>query len=334
MASTGVPLDTAAIISIALEGILYGFSVLMFIGNVRALTYKRAIRDINRPIVMVAILLLILSTAHMVVDIIRLEYGLVTYRNTFSGGPTAFFEDITQPTWVIKNEIYALQTMLGDGVVIYRCYVVWQSSRIIILPSMLWCLSSVAGLLAPYYASQATSGNIFTGPAAQWVTAFFILTLSTNLISSVLLAYRIWTTERKMFATRATEGTMTPIVRVVVDAAIMYSASLFSILICFICSNNAQYILTDMNISIISIAFYMVLIRIALRKTAHDHLSVVCSVPTNERERTNPRQYPMQPLQIHISQWTQNDGTSHEAGNEDRTLRYKAESSEGASCNV
>ncbi|KAG0700783.1 hypothetical protein DFH29DRAFT_1000806 [Suillus ampliporus] len=329
MASTGVPLDTAAIISIALEGILYGFSVLMFIGNVRALTYKRAIRDINRPIVMVAILLLILSTAHMVVDIIRLEYGLVTYRNTFSGGPTAFFEDITQPTWVIKNEIYALQTMLGDGVVIIAVMSFGNPAAL-----SFYQACCVAGLLAPYYASRATSGNIFTGPAAQWVTAFFILTLSTNLISSVLLAYRIWTTEHKMFATRATEGTMTPIVRVVVDAAIMYSASLFSILICFICSNNAQYILTDMNISIISIAFYMVLIRIALRKTAHDHLSVVCGVATNERERTNPRQYPMQPLQIHISQWTQNDGTSHEAGNEDRTLRYKAESSEGASCNV
>ncbi|KAG1783400.1 hypothetical protein EV702DRAFT_1191823 [Suillus placidus] len=80
--------------STVLEGILYGFSVLMFIGTIWALTYKRHMRDVNRPITSVAVLLFVLSTAHMVVDIIQTEDGLVKYHDTFTSGPEAFFVDV------------------------------------------------------------------------------------------------------------------------------------------------------------------------------------------------------------------------------------------------
>jgi len=59
-----------------------------------------------------------LSLKHMVVDIVRIDEGLVKYRDTFPGGPVAFFGDLTQNTFVIKNAIYTLQTLLGDGVVV------------------------------------------------------------------------------------------------------------------------------------------------------------------------------------------------------------------------
>lgn len=75
----------------------------------------------------------------MVVVIIRTEDGLVKYRDTFPGGPVAFFADVSQETFVVKCAIYVLQTLLGDGVMIYRCYVVWKSVRIIILPCVMWC---------------------------------------------------------------------------------------------------------------------------------------------------------------------------------------------------
>ncbi|KAG1771536.1 hypothetical protein EDD22DRAFT_976864 [Suillus occidentalis] len=297
--SSGVPLDTATIIATTLEGILYGFSVLMFLGTMWASMYYRP--DANRPIAFAAILLLLLSTAHLVVDIIRLEDGFVKYRHVFPGGPVAFFQDISQPTFVTKNIIYALQTMLGDGVVIYRCYVVWQSVWIIILPCMLWCCSSVAALLAPYYASQATGGSIFANQTAEWITAF-----------TGLLVYRIWTIERKISSSRATNGTMMPIVYVLIDAAIMYSAALLTILVCFACANNAQYIMLDMVIitimPIISISFFMALIRLTPRETTPRLLPVTYSTSINARESRSLPQYPSKPLEVHISQWTHTDG--------------------------
>lgn len=332
MASRGIPLDTAAIMSIALEGILYGFSVLMFIGTVWALTYKRRPRDVNRLIAGVTIMLFVLSTAHMIVDIIRLEDGLVKYRDTFPDGPAAFFADVSQMTYVVKNAIYILHTLLGDGFVIYRCYIVWQSARIIILPSLLWCCSAFTGFSAVYSVSQATSnaGNIFTKATGQ---TFFALTLSTNLISSGLLAYRIWKIECNVSALRTSNRTLTPILRVLVDAAILYSVVLFPTLICFVCSNNGQYVMLDMLMPIISIAFYMVLIRITVSKHVHNYLSTTLHRGTTTGTAIEGLP-PLKPLQVHISRFTQIDEIStHGIGSEDLPSTYKMENM-GRPCTV
>ncbi|KAG1746712.1 uncharacterized protein EDB91DRAFT_1049197 [Suillus paluster] len=333
MASTGIPMDAATIISTALEGILYGFSVLMFMGTMWALICKHGVQDVNRPIACGGNPALLNSLKYMVVSIIRLEDGLVKYRDT-PGGPVAFFEDINQKTYLIKYAIYGLQTLLGDWVVIYRCYIVWRSVWVIILPTMLWCGIAVTGFATAYFASRATgAGDIYTNMAGQWVMPFFFLTISTNLTSSGLLAYRVWTIERNVSTMRTTKSPVMPIVRVLVDTALVYSATLFSTLICFISSSNGQYILLDMTMPIISIAFYMVLIRLTIRNTAHTRSLVASGVTTSETHRGN--RYSMKPVQVHISQFTHRDeGTPCGVVNGDRTLTHKAESVEEASCNV
>ncbi|KIJ62366.1 hypothetical protein HYDPIDRAFT_176509 [Hydnomerulius pinastri MD-312] len=317
MSSRGIALDSAAIMSTVLEGIFYGFSLLMFGGTLWSLGYRRATSDINRPIAGIATLLLILSTIHMVVDIIRIEEGLVLYRDTFPGGPPAFFADVAQETFVFKNAVYSLQTLLGDGVVIYRCYVVWQSVLIIIVPMMLWCGVAASAVGSVYSVSQATtnSGDIFFKETGQWITAFYASTLATNLLSSGLLAYRIWMIDRRISGMRSSRSKTMPVLRVLMDAAILYSVALFTALMCFVSSNNGQYVVLDMITPIISIAFYMVLIRVAVAKTSHSQPSG-SAYSTTLRSGTIPtpqssQQYPLQPVQVHISQLTESERSTH-----------------------
>ncbi|KAG1738242.1 hypothetical protein EDB19DRAFT_907456 [Suillus lakei] len=336
MTGIGITLDTAAVMSTAMEGILYGFSVLMFMGTLWTLTYKRRMKDINRRITVVAILLFILSTAHMVVDIIRLEQGLVTYRDTFPGGPVAFFADSTQPAFLLKNVIYIFQTIIGDGMMIYRCYVVWQSTWVIIPPIILLFGFTGCGFCAVYSSSQADSdaGNIFAKATAQWITAYYSMTLATNLWASGLLVYRIWMIEHNVSALRATKSITMPIVRIIVDAALLYSATLFTTLVCFVISENGQYILLDMIMPIISIAFYMVLTRIAINNRPHSYLPAIHEGINNETARENTRDYPMKPLQVHISQFTHNYSTlGYGTENRDQSST-KVECIEGESCPV
>ncbi|KIK47329.1 hypothetical protein CY34DRAFT_264838 [Suillus luteus UH-Slu-Lm8-n1] len=299
MASTGfgTPLDTVAIVSLMLTSILYGFSVLMFMGTTWTFTYIQRIQDVNRPIAAVAILMFLLSTVHIVVVVIRTEDGLVKYRDTFPGGPVAFFADVSQETFVVKCAIYVLQTLLGDGVMIYRCYVVWKSVRVINLPCVMWCGVATFGVCWTYNYSQAGSnfGSIFTGETGHWVTAFLVFTLTANLLTTGLLAYRIWTIERSVAAIRSTKGKM-PIIWVLVDAALLYSMALCSSLICFARSNNGLFVIGDMIVIIISIAFYMVFIRLAISKSTQDHLSTLRGGPS-EVERRISVQFPTQPLQ-------------------------------------
>ncbi|KAG0706681.1 hypothetical protein DFH29DRAFT_137578 [Suillus ampliporus] len=303
MTSAGDSLGTPTIISALLEGIVYGFSVLMFIGTIWASTYKHRTRDVNRSVTVVAVLLFILSTAHMVVNAIHTEDGLVRYRDTFPAGPAASFADVLRTTFVIKNLIYYLQTLLGDAVAIYRCYVVWQTIWVIILPSMLWCGVAITGAHLINIFPQATSnaGEFFTEPSKLPIWAFYALTLATNLLSSGFLAYRIWKIERNVSAIRTTKITTTSILRIIMDAAILYSIVLLIALVGCLRSNNGSSVVIDMLTPIISIAFYMVIIRIEIGKHTHNQLSTVRGGMVNETKRGNLPQYPMKPLQVHVS---------------------------------
>lgn len=54
----------------------------------------------------------------MIVNIVRVEDGLVTNRYEYPNGPSEYFADVSQKTYVIKHLIYVLQTLLADGVVV------------------------------------------------------------------------------------------------------------------------------------------------------------------------------------------------------------------------
>jgi hypothetical protein len=306
--ASSITLDTAAFISTVLEGILYGFSVLMFIGTTWALTYKRSMRDVNRPVAVAAVLLLILSTAHMVFCIIRTEDGLVTYSNTYPGGPAAYFADVAQETYVIKNAIYILQTLVGDAVAIYRCYVVWQTAWVIILPCMLWCGIAVTGALSVYGDSQ-TSGIISTVVNIECMGAFCALTLAANLLSSGLLVYRIWKIERNVANSRAKVMT-TSVIRVVMDSAVLYTLALLITIMGSFCSGSGPFVLIDMLTPVISITFYMVIIRIGMDKLTLSQVSTVRGGITSDTVRGSVSQYSMKPVQVHVSHSTHTDRTS------------------------
>ncbi|KIK82384.1 hypothetical protein PAXRUDRAFT_832241 [Paxillus rubicundulus Ve08.2h10] len=306
----GIPLDTAAVVSTVLEGIIYGFSILMFIGTMWALMQKRM--NSSKRMVVVTCSLLLLSTAHMVIDIIRIEEGLVQQRDTLPGGPAAFFSDVTQWSFVYKNMLYMLQTLVGDGVVIYRCYVVWQSLWIIIVPLILWLSVAVTGVGCIYFISQATINkeNTFTPTTGPWITAFLAATFFTNIFSTSLLAFRIWNVGKRVSSGSMQAGSaMWPVLRIILDAGMLYSFSLLVALVYFI-RNRGHYVLIDMIMPIISLTFYVVIIRIAIAKSNSQGNTAPSSGRASRRggrEDDDRNQYPLKRLEVHVTQFTENE---------------------------
>ena len=52
--------------------------------------------------------------------------GLILYRDTYPGGPLGFFSDWAQWTFVAKNYLYTVQSIVGDGVIV-SFILVWMS---------------------------------------------------------------------------------------------------------------------------------------------------------------------------------------------------------------
>ncbi|KAH9902757.1 hypothetical protein C8Q73DRAFT_785395 [Cubamyces lactineus] len=319
----GLPLDLAAVISTTLEGILYGFSIFMFGVTMFILreNSRRAGREMNYKMVSLSVALLVCSTVHMIIDFVRVSRGFIFKRDSFPGGPIAFFAQPSEWTFVAKNAVYTIQTLLGDGILIYRCYAVWQSWLIVTFPIVLWFWIGVVGVLSVHAVSTVPigAGTVFLASVGRWITAFYASTLATNFLVTILLAYKIWITNRRISHMR--QGSLLPVVRVVADAGVLYSVTLAAALGCFVQKSNGQYVVIDMVCPIISITFYMVIIRIGLAESQRSSdfgtgsgLSAAHHQPTsvfaNGVGRTGDQRgqtVPMSRLQVHISKVCETD---------------------------
>jgi hypothetical protein len=83
-------------------------------------------------------------------------------------------------------------------------------------------------------------------------------------LPSGLLAYKLWSIDRNVHSHRVGRGFVKPVLLVVIDAGALYSITLFAALICFVLKSNGQYLILDLVTPIISIAFYMVILRIGI----------------------------------------------------------------------
>ncbi|KAG2159562.1 uncharacterized protein EDB93DRAFT_1116330 [Suillus bovinus] len=134
--------------------------------------------------------------------------------------------------------------------------------------------------------------------------------------------------ERNVSTVRARKNNMMPIVRVLVDSAVLYPVALLIALITNALSNNGQFVIYEMVTPIISIAFYMVLIRVAINRK-HSHLSTIGPGMTDSTDPGTLQQYPMQPLQFYRS--THNDNKAvHEIEIEGQPSTFAAESRKGS----
>lgn len=110
-------------------------------------------------------------------------------------------------------------------------------------------------------------------------------------------------------------GIVWPIVRVILDAGILYSLSLLAALVCFIAKNHGHYVLLDMIMPIISITFYMVIIRITITKNSSQASQEPSSSFSNYLARrsrgrisyADQQQYPMRRMEVHITQLTEHE---------------------------
>jgi len=299
-----IPLDKAELLSIILEAILYGFSLLMFVGTIWVLLFRKSTQQVNHKMLTAAYILLVLSTTHLVIHIVRVMEGLILNGNSYPGGPNAWFANAAQWTFVWENYVYVAQSLVGDMVVIYRCYMVWQSKLIIILPLLLWCAAFVTGFAGVHAASVATEG-VFNGSLAKWITAFWVMALSTNVLTTALLAFRIWWVDRQSRRFRGHQKShLLPILRIILDSGVIYSLTLLAGLICFVTETNGQYVTLDMVPPIISLTFYMVIVRTGLYRASNQ--SSPFPLEQNSSSGNSARRDRRNRMQVCVSTLTEN----------------------------
>ncbi|KAJ7906264.1 hypothetical protein B0H13DRAFT_716077 [Mycena leptocephala] len=260
-----ISLEMAEMIAFILELVVYGIFLVFFGITLWVLFQKSRDGRIN-PILLVTILLLFfISTAHMVVDCVRMVHGFVGAA-AIPYGARVYFSDVCRSSHVVKVALFAAQTCVGDSFVIYRSFVVWRPSRrwpIIALPLALLAgtTASAIGVLYTLTTHATTPGaTVFLDVLVPWVTSFFAFTLCTNVICTVLIALRICVVQGSIVH----HSVLRPFMIVVIESGAIYSTALLSLLVVYASGSLGQYPALDYVMPLVGILFSMIIVRVNL----------------------------------------------------------------------
>ncbi|TCD60866.1 hypothetical protein EIP91_009385 [Steccherinum ochraceum] len=285
------------IIAAALQSMLYGAALLMFILTMYILLRDRRRRRLNRTMIGASFALISLATAELGVNIQWIRNGFITLGPNHVDGIEGYFADVSEPAYIVKGALYNVQTLILDAVVIYRAYVVWQKWFVIWIPGVLWCglLTSIVGLNYAFATSPRNTDNVFAASTGAWITAVYALTLATNVSATGLLAYRIWRVSRRA-AEFVPSNRLSVILHVVLESGTIYSMITIAALITFLAGSPVVYLLLDLISPIISIVFNMIIVRVGLSssRTALPALGIESVGVTSDLEfaATNPGRPP------------------------------------------
>ncbi|KAI9059657.1 hypothetical protein FKP32DRAFT_1679718 [Trametes sanguinea] len=279
--------DEAKLVSIFVQTLLYGAYTVVFVLTIWVLLYKRsaAKAPMADPMLWISMIMFVMATVHIGINYTRIIKAFVTFRDA-PGGPAAFFNQLSEFTQVFGSTVYVMQTIIGDTVVLYRCYMVWTDVRVVLLPFILLLGSTASGIGILYsFARVVPEAEIFVDELQSWIVSFFSLTLATNIICTGLVALRIWRLNRAImqFAQRSYR----PVLFLVLESGAVYSFTLTALLILYKTGSWFQYVLLDSISPIVGLVFSMIIIRIGLGITTVRGSSAVTGAP--ERTTTATR---------------------------------------------
>ncbi|KAJ7259399.1 hypothetical protein C8J57DRAFT_1340351 [Mycena rebaudengoi] len=253
-----VALDRASIIALVLETYNFGLFTALF-GATLQFALKKRITKANGLFLPVLCLIWVLSMAHWIIDICR---AVTAFVDT-PAGALVYYEDVSNPLETAKTAIYVTITLTGDFIMIFRCFVVWNRKwAIVAFPIILWLGTGVVGYRATHALLLTRKGGVFIQALAPWITSFFSMSLSLNIICTSLIAYRILRTRMALHKHNAQHSRVYSALIIFLESAAIYSTSLLVLL----------YILIDVGIT-----FSMILLRLAMANPKNESLASVRS---------------------------------------------------------
>ncbi|EGO03189.1 hypothetical protein SERLA73DRAFT_164998 [Serpula lacrymans var. lacrymans S7.3] len=295
MALGAIPVTTAQIVALFVECILYGIYLVTLAQCLQGLLWSEpdhAIKnEINWPLLALTVLLCILATADVAFG---LRHNLVAF---------VYYTDQVEHYWVniMKTVDYAMQTLIGGAIMIYRCYIVYNKNWKIVVPSFVFWLGSLStGIVVIITFSKLdTSALPKISQTKPSVDIFLSTTLAINIVTtepfSVLIAYRTWSVDNERTETSDLPthrvSSLRQVVIIFVESAALYTISAFVFVSTYAANKNSQYVISCGIVPIIGISFNLIIVRVSacqsFEGTIHGSNSLTSVHPGRRRPFTN-----------------------------------------------
>lgn len=193
-------------------------------------------------------------------DFVRALQGFVTGSHETLPNPIAYYQVIAHPLHVAKTAVYAIQTIIGDAVLVWRCYVIYNKSLYFLFPAMVILLANLAiGIVVSWSVSAAIPGKNIFETASQYIAAFFIITMCLNVCCTGAIVAKIWHTRRH--ASTASRS-LFPVIAVIIESGAIYTTSVLGLLIAYLSDSNGQYTALDLVTPLVGVVYCLIVLQI------------------------------------------------------------------------
>ncbi|KAI9566061.1 hypothetical protein HD554DRAFT_2026051 [Boletus coccyginus] len=182
------PFESALYVGISLQNILYGVELVLYLKTMRVfLGRSRERHESDVFFAAFSTVMLLLATCWIVSDAMIGEDVWLLNRD-YPGGPLAY---LTGPPsdWYNRFRTVVTVTMqqMTDGLMVHRCRIVWDSRRVIIIPTILWSVNLILGILA--MVTQKT--DPYTGIYILFAFAYFVLAVLLTTTLTCMICYQL-----------------------------------------------------------------------------------------------------------------------------------------------
>jgi len=263
-----IPLYTAELFGTFIETGFYGAMIPAAIRTLKKLERRR--KDDNGKVMRVfqaiTCLMIVLATWHFTVECYRILYASLHFDR--SDDRTAWLSDSREVTQSLKDFPIILQTLTGDGILLYRCYLLWPDRKwVAILPTLSYFASWGFGLAGAGRESQRIEPTAFSREVEQLTLGFFISSAITVIASTSVILAKVWLARRRLPG----GGSLlfTPSLAMLLESGVLYCL-LVTVLLALYGSHCQPYIVFyEMLGPVIPILFCTVLLKVSGTKDQH-----------------------------------------------------------------
>ncbi|KZP16470.1 hypothetical protein FIBSPDRAFT_1047546 [Athelia psychrophila] len=274
-------MQTVGIMSVWLETLLYGmYASLFFQTFFIILKKKKADSGPSKIFFGAIIFMFLIATVHIGVNLHRVLNAYVYEVDTI--GPVAYFSDLGRWDNILQDFLNGLMTWVGDGLIIYRCYIVWHDNiYVVIFPISMVITSIIANAIVLYRYTHLGQGTVFSASIVHWLNAIYALAFVQNIFTTGLIAYRIYAQDKRSNGlVAASQVSLGYLVRVMVESAAVYVLDILILIILYAAGSNGQFIAQDAIVPVCGIVFTLMTVRLAMatdhniRPTKTDHTTI------------------------------------------------------------
>ncbi|KAF8968800.1 hypothetical protein BDZ97DRAFT_1790714 [Flammula alnicola] len=196
MALPNFPIDKAYLIGGWLASAFWGAFTVVIIIWILSLSNRR---EVVRNYFPVAALLLmyVLATSHISLVLDRLIQAFVVHVND-DGGAILYLANIATPLNRSKDMLYVSLIVLGDMIIVWRCFMVWNKNYYVVALPVIMVLGTAIsgyGAIGRYFTPDP-----YETASIRWAQAMLSVSMVTNIIVTLLTAGRIWYLSRSLGA--------------------------------------------------------------------------------------------------------------------------------------